>query len=49
MIDLSYKNPDKKDENDFNVPLIFQFWIFVNFSAFLAFIVLSGIAGDPLF
>lgn len=49
MIDLSYKNPAKKDENEFNVPSIFQFWFFVNFSAFLAFILLSGIAGDQLF
>ena len=44
MIDLSYKNSNKKDD-DREFPLIAQFWILVIFSAFLAFIVLSGIAG----
>ena len=45
MIDLSYKNPNKK-EKETEIPLIFKFWILVIFSAFFAYVMLSGIVGE---
>lgn len=48
MIDLSYKKRDKKDDEG-EYPLIVQFWILVIFSAFLALIIFTGIAGGQNF
>ena len=45
MIDLSYKNPNKK-EKETEIPLIFKFWILVIFAAFFAYVMLSGIVGE---
>ena len=47
MIDLSYKKPEKKDNEEFH-PLV-QYVIMVIFAAFFAYIFLSGIVGEPLF
>ena len=45
MIDLSYK-PYKKEKKEAEIPLIFKFWILVIFSAFFAYVMLSGIVGE---
>ena len=46
MIDLSYKKPEKKNDE---LPPIFKFWILAIFAMFFAYIFLCGIAGEFLF
>ena len=48
MIDLSYKKPEKKGENEEFHPCV-QYIIMAVFAAFMAYMILSGIAGEPLF
>lgn len=47
MIDLSRPTRKKQEEPE-ELPVIVEGLIFVIFSAFIALIVLSGIAGEPL-
>lgn len=48
MIDLNYTKPKKNKDDDEMAP-IFQFLIMSAFALFLAYVILSGIAGEPLF
>ena len=47
MIDLNMKPKPKKEEPE--LPVWAQYLIYVIFSAFFAYVLLSGIAGEPLF
>jgi len=47
MIDLSYKKPEEKKEEELH-PVV-QGLFFVIISAFFTLVVLSAIAGEPLF
>ena len=50
MIDLSYKKPETKIEDDNEIIHPFVAIIaMVIFSAFMAIVVLSAIAGEPIF